>query len=269
MFASPETSRRRLKASVVSMVYVSAIGLLTKRDDPILLIVGLHHFGIITSPVQVRDSELRYHADPLVFIVHPVLHSRPNNIVIRQQLQKLRRTPHRHALMDDVRGERCPKRRQARCPPPKTQTSAANCSRRSYIRSTSSCRGAARVRPVVSSPSSAFKEYTINSGYNSGRASSRSSSAALTSAMVRSIAVGAAHIHTSVGGNVLGSTPQEPRSRAKQSPRPFWRHLWQTYPCARPASYIRRFSQAIGFACNCRVLSAGLPPSPPGQQRAL
>ena len=85
-------------------------------------------------------------------------------------------------------------------------------------------------------------------------------SAALTSAMVRSIAVGAAHIHTSVGGNVLGSTPQEPRSRAKQSPRPFWRHLWQTYPCARPASYIRRFSQAIGFACNCRVLSAGLPP---------
>jgi hypothetical protein len=119
------------------------------------------------------------------------------------------------------------------------------------------------------SPSSAFKEYTTNSGYNSGRASSRSSSAALTSAMVRSIAVGAAHIHTSVGGNVLGSTPQEPRSRAKQSPRPFWRHLWQTYPCARPASYIRRFSQAIGFACNCRVLSAGLPPSPPGQQRAL
>jgi hypothetical protein len=111
-------SRRRLKASVVSMVYVSAIGLLTKRDDLILLIVGLHHFGIITSPVQVRDSELRYHADPLVFIVHPVLHSRPNNIVIRQQLQKLRRTPHRHALMDDVRGERCPKRRRARCPPP-------------------------------------------------------------------------------------------------------------------------------------------------------
>ena len=151
--------------------------------------------------------------------------------------------------------------------PPKTQTSAANCSREPYIRSTSSCRGAARVRPVVSSPSSAFKEYTTNSGYNSGRASSRSSSAALTSAMVRSIAVGAAHIHTSVGGNVLGSTPQEPRSRAKQSPRPFWRHLcqWQTYPCAlaRPASYIRRLSQAIGFACNCRVLSAGLPPSPP------
>ena len=180
------------------MVYVSAIGLLTKRDDPILLIVGLHHFGIITSPVQVRDSELRYHADPLVFIVHPVLHSRPNNIVIRQQLQKLRLIDMRSWMM--CAASAAPRDDKHVVPPPQD----ANFSRKLQPQIVHTVHLFVAAAPLVSDRlCQALLALSRSTRQTPTRAEPAPGRPLLTSAMVRSIAVGAVHIHTSVGGNVL------------------------------------------------------------------